>query len=181
MTLKEQLNDDLKAAMRSSDDVRKTTLRQLLAGIRQAELDKRTATARSLSASAPARPSDPNASALTDEQLASLEHLPLSEEEAVAVLQKEAKARRESIADAAKAGRHDLVAANEAELHVIEAYLPRQLSREQVRALAQAAIAEAGATDLKQIGAVMKLLTPRTKGLADGRLVNEVVRELLAR
>lgn len=83
--------------------------------------------------------------------------------------------------DAEKAGRADLVAANEAELRIIEGYLPKQLSRAEVAALAQAAIAEAGATDLKQLGAVMKLLTPRTKGQADGRLVNEVVRELLTR
>jgi uncharacterized protein YqeY len=103
----------------------------------------------------------------------------LDEAECVAAVQKEAKARRESIVDAGRAARADLVAANEAELRIIESYLPQQLSREDVLALAQAAIAEAGVTDLKQLGAVMKLLTPRTKGRADGRMVNEVVRELL--
>ena len=63
----------------------------------------------------------------------------------------------------------------------METYLPQQLVARRVRALAQAAIAEAGATDVKQLGAVMKLLSPRTEGPADGRLVNEVVRELLSR
>jgi uncharacterized protein YqeY len=67
-----------------------------------------------------------------------------------------------------------------ASLRIVEGYLPRQLSREEVAALARDAIAEAGATDLKQLGAVMKILSPRVKGQADGRLVNEVVRELLA-
>jgi hypothetical protein len=103
----------------------------------------------------------------------------LSDEDVLALIQKEAKSRRESIADAQKAGRADLVAAYEAELAVMDTYLPQSLSREELVALAQAAIAEAGATDLKQQGAVMKLLAPRTKGRADGKLVNEIVRELL--
>jgi len=171
MTLKEQLNVDLREAMKAGDETRKTALRQLLAGIRQGELEKRTAAAK-LQA---------QAGALTEAQLAALDQTSLDEAEALAVIQREAKSRRESIADAEKAGRADLVAANEAELRIIETYLPKQLSREEVAALAQAAIAEAGATDLKQLGAVMKLLTPRTKGQADGRLVNEVVRELLTR
>ena len=113
-------------------------------------------------------------------QLSTLDQVDIDDTDAIAVLQKEAKAHRESIAEAAKAGRDDLMAANEAELAVIEAYLPQQLSRDEIKALARAAMAEAGATDIKQLGAVMKLLTPRTKGRADGRLVNEVVRELLA-
>ncbi len=171
MTIKDQLNADLREAMKAGDETRKTALRQLLAGIRQGELEKRTATAK-LQA---------QAGALSEAQLAALDKTSLDEAEALAVIQREAKSRRESIADAEKAGRADLVAANEAELRIIEAYLPKQLSREEVAALARAAIAEAGATDLKQLGAVMKLLTPRTKGQADGRLVNEVVRELLTR
>lgn len=103
----------------------------------------------------------------------------LSDDEVLAVIQKEAKARREAIADAQKAGRADLVAANEAELHLIESYLPRQLTREELVELARAAITEAGVTDPKGMGAVMKLLTPRTKGRADGKVVSDVVRELL--
>ena len=170
MALRDQLNNDLKDALRSGDEVRKTTLRQLLSGMRLAQLEKRTAAARALGPG----------SDLSASQLEQLGQVDIDETESVAVLQKEAKAHRESIADAAKAGRDDLVAANEAELHVIEAYLPQQLSRAEIKTLAQAAIAEASVTDLKQIGAVMKLLTPRTKGRADGRLVNEVVRELLA-
>jgi uncharacterized protein YqeY len=171
MTLKDQLNDDLKQAMKAGDETRKTTLRQLLASIRQGELDKRTAAAR-LQA---------QAGELSASQLAALDQTSLDESEMQAAIQREAKSRRESIADAGKAGRPDLVAANEAELRIIESYLPQQLTRDEVAALAQVAIAEAGITDLKQIGAVMKLLAPRTKGRADGRLVNEVVRDLLSR
>lgn len=146
MNLKDQLNADLKDALKSGDEVRKVTLRSLLAAIKQVEIDSRAA---------------------------------LDEAGLFAILQKEAKSRRESIADAQKAERADLVAAGEAELKLIEAYLPQSLTRPELEALARAAIAEAGATDLKQLGAVMKLLTPRTKGRADGKLVNEVVRQML--
>ncbi len=104
----------------------------------------------------------------------------LDEGEVLAVIQKEAKSRRESIADAQKANRADLVAMNETELHVIESYLPKQLTREELVELARAAIAETGAGGPQQMGAVMKLLTPRTKGRADGRRVSDVVRELLS-
>ncbi|MCS6909569.1 MAG: GatB/YqeY domain-containing protein [Anaerolineales bacterium] len=104
----------------------------------------------------------------------------LADDDVLALIQKEAKSRRESIADAQKAGRADLVAVYEAELAVMEAYLPQPLSREELVSLAKAAIAEVGATDVKQQGAVMKLLAPRTKGRADGKLVSEIVRELLS-
>ena len=103
----------------------------------------------------------------------------VSDADILALIQKEAKSRRESIADAQKADRADLVAANEAELKIIEGYLPQALTRAELVELARAAIAEAGATGPKQLGAVMKLLAPRTKGRADGKLVNDVVRDLL--
>ncbi len=147
MSLKDQLNQDLKTALKAGDEPRKNTVRLLLAAIKQIEVDRRTT---------------------------------LTEDELLAVLQKEAKSRRESLADAQAAGRADLAADYAADLAQIEAYLPQALTREELLALARAAIAEAGATDLKQLGAVMKTLTPRTKGRADGKLVNEIVRELLA-
>ena len=169
MTLKEQLNNDLKTALKSGDEARRNALRLLLAAIKQAEVDKRTAAAKQKSKGAE----------LTEAQLAELEKVGLEDSEVITVLQKEAKAHRESIADAQKANRSDLVSANETELKIIESYLPQALTREALVELARAAIAEAGVTDSKQLGAVMKLLTPRTKGRADGKLVNEVVRELL--
>jgi uncharacterized protein YqeY len=170
MTLRARLNDDLKTAMRSGDDVARIALRQLLAGIRQAELEQRTAQVKDRGRANP----------LTEADLAALEQISLDDAGVVAVLHKEAKALKESIADAERAGRADLVDANRASLGLVESYLPRQLTRDEIAALARAAIAEAGATDVKQLGAVMKLLSPRVKGVADGRLVNEVVRELLA-
>ncbi len=150
MNLRDQINNDLKAALKSSAAPRRDTLRLLLAAIQQIEIDKRPAGA-------------------------------LAEGEVLAVVQKEAKARREAIADAQKAQRTDLVAANEAELQIIESYLPQQLTHNELVELARTAIAEAGVTDSKQMGAVMKLLTSRTQGRADGKLVSDVVRELLGR
>ena len=169
MTLKDRLADDLKTAMRSGDELGRTVLRQLLAGVRQAELEKRAARTKGRGEANP----------MSDAEIAELEAISLDEVEVVTVLQREAKAIKESLADAERAGRADLVEANAASLRRVEAYLPKQLNREEIADLARAAIAEAGATDVKQLGAVMKLLSPRVKGVADGRVVHEVVRELL--
>lgn len=95
------------------------------------------------------------------------------------VLQKQAKQRRESIADYSKAGRQDLVDEEQAQLLIIESYLPQQMSRAEIAALASEAIAATGAQGAQDMGKVMGALMPQVKGKADGRLVNEVVRELL--
>lgn len=103
----------------------------------------------------------------------------LTAEDAVAVLQREVKTRREAIDEARKAGRDETVAFEEERLAVLESFLPRQLSRAEISALAQEAISQSGATSAKEMGKVMSLLMPKVKGVADGKLVNEVVRELL--
>lgn len=96
-----------------------------------------------------------------------------------AVLTRQAKQRRESIADYEKAGRPEMVEKEKAELAVIEAYLPEMMSREEIEAVAQATIAELGASDMKDMGQVMGRLMPQLKGKADGRLIGDVVRSLL--
>lgn len=95
------------------------------------------------------------------------------------VLSKQAKQRRESIADYEKAGRTEMAANEQMELAIIESYLPQMMSREEVTALAEAVIAKLGVSDAKSMGQVMGRLMPQVKGKADGRIVNEVVRELL--
>lgn len=95
------------------------------------------------------------------------------------VLRRQMKLRQESIADFARAGRPDDVARETAEAALIESYLPQMMTREEIEILARAAIADAGATDVKGIGQVMNRLMPQVKGRADGRLVNDVVRGLL--
>jgi uncharacterized protein YqeY len=104
----------------------------------------------------------------------------VSPEDALVVLQKEAKKRRESIDEAEKVGRADLAEQEKVELAILEEFLPRQLSREEVASLARQAIAETGVTSAKEMGKLMGALMPKVKGLADGKLVNEVVRELLS-
>lgn len=103
----------------------------------------------------------------------------LTPDEVVAVLQREVKTRREAIEEARKAGRDATVQEESTRVQILEEFLPTQLSREEVKALAEAAVRESGATTAKDMGKVMGVLMPKVKGKADGRLVNEVVRELL--
>jgi uncharacterized protein YqeY len=104
----------------------------------------------------------------------------LNADEAMTVLQKEVRKRRESIEEARKAGREDIAGTELEQLAVLEHFLPRQLDRAEVEALARAAIAETGASGPKDTGKVMAALMPKVRGLADGRLVNDVVRGLLS-
>lgn len=98
---------------------------------------------------------------------------------ALDVLQKEAKKRRETIDEASKAGRDDLVEESQRELVIIEEFLPPQLSADEIKVIVLEIIAEVGATSAKDINKVMGPLMQRVKGLADGKLVNQVVREVL--
>lgn len=103
----------------------------------------------------------------------------LSAEEIFAVLQKEAKTRRESIEEQRKNNREASAEQEIAELRILEEFMPKQLSRDEITALAQEAIAATGVNSIKEMGKLMSVLMPKVKGLADGKLVNEVVRELL--
>lgn len=96
-----------------------------------------------------------------------------------AVLTKQAKQRRESMADYEKAGRPELAAEERTELEIIEVYLPQMMSEDEIRAIAAPIVAELGVTDMKGMGQIMGRLMPQVKGKADGRLVNQVVRSLL--
>ncbi|MBM4422883.1 MAG: GatB/YqeY domain-containing protein [Chloroflexi bacterium] len=104
----------------------------------------------------------------------------LTDDDVQAVIRKEIKSQRESIADAQKASRADLVSQSESLIAVLESFLPKQMTRDDVAAEARAAIAETGAAGPADMGKVMKVLQPKLKGLADGKLVSDVVKELLA-
>ncbi len=99
----------------------------------------------------------------------------------IALLQKEIKNRREAIGEAKKANRADLVADNEAEIKVLEPFLPKGMSLEELRALAQQAITETGASTPADMGKVMKALMPKVAGRAAGDQVSGMVKELLSR
>ncbi len=146
MTIKAQLNDSLKDAMRSGDEIRKRTVRMALASIKQAEVDKR---------------------------------IELDDLAVTNLLQKEVKNRREALEEAKKANRADLIEANEAEIKVLEAFLPKAMPAEELRALVQAAIAETGAAVPSDMGKVMKAVMPKVAGRAPNDAISAMVRELL--
>ena len=104
----------------------------------------------------------------------------LDEAAAISLFQKQAKARREAIADAERAGRPDIVEATQAELTYLETFLPQPLSLSELEQLARASIQETSVSDPAQMGLVMKDLMPRTAGRADGKQASEVVRKLLS-
>jgi uncharacterized protein len=95
------------------------------------------------------------------------------------ILQKEIKNRREAIEEAKKAVRPDLISANEAEIAVLESFLPKAMSAEELRAIVQATITEVGASSASDMGKVMKAVMPKTAGRAPGDAVSAMVRELL--
>jgi uncharacterized protein YqeY len=104
----------------------------------------------------------------------------LDDASAAAVLQREANQRRDAITELKAANRLDLLAKDEEELAILEEYLPKLLSREEIVAEARQIMAEVGATGMGQMGSVMRELMSRLKGRVDGRVANEVVRELLS-
>ncbi len=97
----------------------------------------------------------------------------------MAVIQKEAKKRKDSIEEFEKGGRADLAATERTELAVLSEFLPTALSAEEVEALVREAIAESGATSKKDMGAVMKLATAKAAGRADGKALSGLVSRLL--
>ncbi|MBM4410755.1 MAG: GatB/YqeY domain-containing protein [Chloroflexi bacterium] len=103
----------------------------------------------------------------------------LEEADVTRVLQKEAKQRRDSITEYAKAKRQDLVDKEQAELDVIVQFLPQQMSDEELRAIVRSVIEEAGATSVNDLGKVMRPLMARLAGRADGAAANAVAREIL--
>ena len=98
----------------------------------------------------------------------------------IAVIQKQAKQRRDSIEQFSKAGREDLAETERLELGVIESYLPEQLTEDDIRKEVHSVIEEVHATSMKDIGSVMGPLMKRLKGQADGRIVQSIVKEALS-
>ena len=104
-----------------------------------------------------------------------------TDEEVIAIIAGEVKRRREALGLFRQAGRDDLVNEEEMGLAILEAYLPRQLEREEIEPAVAQIIAEIGATDMSQLGSVMRQAMSQLKGKADGKLVNQIAREILSR
>ncbi|MEQ9309762.1 MAG: GatB/YqeY domain-containing protein [Balneolaceae bacterium] len=151
MSIKDQIFTDLKVAMKAKDQDRLRVLRSLKAKMMEKEIAER-------------KGGEAN----------------LSDEQALQVLTKAAKQRKESITQFTDGGREDLVANEEMELKIIEAYLPELMSEEEVRKIVQQKIAALGATGPQDMGKVMGPIMGQLKGKADGSLVSQLVKEELA-
>ena len=104
----------------------------------------------------------------------------LNDEAVLDILRREAKKRRETISELESAGRPEEAASERFELAVTEEFLPQQLTEKELRPIVEEAIAEVGATSTKELGQVMAVVMPRLRGLADGKAINALVRELLS-
>lgn len=163
-SLKTKLQDDLKQALKSGDKTRVTVIRTVLSGIGYAEMAKRTAIVN-------ANPS------ISETEVA--KQTALSEPDILGIIAREVKQREESILAFKEGNRPDLMEKEEAEKAILQAYLPKQLSRDEIVAEAKRIIAEVGAQGPRDKGKVMPKLVASLKGKADGREINEVVTELL--
>lgn len=104
----------------------------------------------------------------------------LDDEGVLEIIAKQMKQRRDSLPDFEKSGRDDLIADLKAEMDVLSEYLPEQLTREELEAIVEDAVKTTGASSMKDMGKIMATVMPKTKGRADGRLINEIAKELLS-
>ena len=151
MSVKEQIFSDLKEAMKAKDQDKLRVLRSLKAKLMEAEIAERKGGEGSL-----------------------------SDEATIQVITKAAKQRKESIDQFTKGGRTDLVANEEVELAIIEAYLPEMMSEEELRKIVINKINVVGASGPQDMGKVMRPLMGELRGKADGALVSKIVKESLA-
>jgi hypothetical protein len=149
MSLQEQLVNDMKVAMKSGDSVKVSTIRMLKAAIKNKEIEKGGTSYK------------------------------LSDKEILEVIATAIKQRKDSIEQFTKGHRLDLAEKEKKELEILQAYMPPQMSDEDVKAEVKKAIAETSASSQKDMGKVMKILMPRIAGRADGAVVNRIVRELI--
>jgi Uncharacterized conserved protein len=104
---------------------------------------------------------------------------PLDDNEVLDILSREIKQRKDSLQEFKKAGRDDLVTDLAAEIEIISQYLPEQLTEEEIQEIVRQTIHELGASSKAEMGKVMSALMPKTKGRADGKLVNQIVQQFL--
>ena len=146
MSLKEQLLQDMKEAMKEKDTIRKNTVQLVRSGILQIEKDKQ---------------------------------IELDDEGILDVIAKELKKRRDSIPDFEKSGRTDLLEGLNKEIEVLLGYLPKQLTEDEIKSIVEEAVAESGASTMKDMGKVMALISPKVKGRADHKIVSGFVKQML--
>lgn len=149
MGLKEQIGEEIKAAMKMPDKTRLETLRTLRAALMEREIEKRGS------------------------------GQPVTPEDEMAVMMSAAKKRKESIEAFEKGGRAELVEQEKKELAIIQEYLPKQMSSDDVAKVIEQVVAETGAGAAADFGRVMPLVMKQLKGKADGKLIQEMVKKRL--
>lgn len=149
--LKQQFQDELKQSMLARDTEKTAIIRLVLSALKYYEIQKGGA------------------------------GYEATDEDVIAVLQKEVKQRKDSIEQFGAAGRQDLVDKEQKELDLLQTYLPAQMSEEEITKLVSEAIAQTGAASLQDLGKVMGALMPKTKGKADGSIVSRIVKEHLSK
>lgn len=147
MSLKERLADDLKAAMKDKNVVRKNVVQMVRAGVLQFEKDKQVT---------------------------------LDDEGVLNVIAKQLKQRKDSLPDYEKSGREDLIATLKAEMDVLMEYLPAQLTKEELEVIVREAVEKTGASSMKDMGKIMAEVMPKTKGRADGKMINEIAKAMIS-
>ena len=146
MSLKHQITEDMKTAMRAKDSVRLGAIRLLLAAIKQREVDER---------------------------------IELTDNDVIAVIEKMLKQRRDSITAYESANRTDLSDIEKFEVTVLQAYLPQQLTEDEIKVLLKKVIAESGATGMKDMGVVMAAIRPLVAGKADMGKLSGLIKTML--
>ncbi len=148
MSLKQQINDDMKAAMRAKETARLGAIRLLLAAMKQREVDER---------------------------------IELTDADVVAIIEKMLKQRRDSISQYKTANRQDLVDVEEFEVSVLQAYMPQQLTEDEIKAAIAEAIAATGAAGPQDMGKVMGVVKPKLAGRADMGKVSGLIKAQLTK
>ena len=176
--LKVKLNEDIKQALRSGDKVKLGTIRLVLSAAKNAEMAKRAKLM--VSTANKAGITELNKLELSPAEIAEIaKQAELEDADIITVIAREIKQRNESIEAYKSGNRPDLVAQEEAELAVLMSYMPKQVSHEEVVAIAQSIITEVGAHGPGDKGKVMPKIIGELKGKADGKEINAVVTELL--
>jgi uncharacterized protein len=150
MTLQEKIDSDLKEAMKAKEAERLSVLRMVKSAIMNAAIEKHGAGSK------------------------------LADADAIAVIRKQVKQRRDSIEGFEKGGRPELAEKERKEIEILSSYLPQPLTAEEVASIVRAAIAETGASSKAQMGQVMKIVNEKAAGRADGRTLSEAVQKALS-
>lgn len=154
----------MKAALKAGDSAKRTLIGMVLTSIRNKEIEKRTALAKTTSDAA---------------QLDAQSQL--SDEETMAVIATEVKRRKDSIAEFTNGGRPELAASEQAEIDILMPYLPEQMSDDTLRAIVQNTIADLGEPTMKDMGRIISTVMAEVKGKADGQRVSGMVKQELSK